>query len=614
MKNKLHQLIATFGALCCLIAITACDKDTLDENAPSEDNKQWSELKGNIVVLNEQAADYVESYESNSIIKFSSATPSDLIPDVGNIIYVPESENTPYGYLGKIIKIENDNGYKVFTETAPLDEAFGNLSVTEGIESIESIEEVLDADGNPIEYEMVDSIGQDSGYASRAGSFGLKNKFIRFPFKLYNHKESTKSIELSGNIYAGIKQFLLQLDVNNNSTSSINLEITPCVGLRTTSNVKVSDKIETESVRLGQIRVKATIPTPVGIPIIVPITFYVYGSCGASGEISATLSFNPEFSTKCSVQYKNGQWTYHKNDTPAKNPWAASEFEVKGEVFSNIKIGVLVGLYSATTGIGLNIVPNYSISCSASIKSENILNINPLVDRTIKVSGEVYCVAKLFGKQLGKISFSSPEYVLWNDKIYLLPQYSDFNAIGHGSKGNINYKICHQYFLKFLGFKAGLTIFENDKKTEIETAYPTSSKVDENGHHYSYTTKELLFGKTYYASPTIYGLNKKFHGEKHEFTTEYPNICGNWTAVWHTTPPNAKLLTMSLDENLKCTQTYYYANRGENVTYTCDYSYAYPILTLYKDNGDTQHWEIAEITASKMTLRAADGFCYYLSK
>lgn len=103
-------------------------------------------------------------------------------------------------------------------------------------------------------------------------------------------------------------------------------------------------------------------------------------------------------------------------------------------------------------------------------------------------------------------------------------------------------------------------------------------------------------------------------GGTRNFKTESPNICGNWNAVWHTTPPNAKLLTMSISENGSCTQTYYYANRGENVTYTCNYVYNYPTLTLNKDNGDVQHWEITDYTPNSMTLQASDGFCYYLSK
>lgn len=506
------------------VMLSSCDESSPETNG--DDSNSWSELKGNVVVLNEQAAQYVDSYQNDSIIQFSSSTPENLVPREGTIIYVPESERTPYGFLGKIIKIEKSNGYKVFTETAPLDEVFGNLSVDGTLESINGIEEVLDAEGNPLEYEIVDSLFQETGtkasVASRTGEFYLKDKLIKFPFNIYSGEAGDKSIKLSGNVYAGFKNFNLSIDINNNSTSYVDLHLTPCVGLNATSKVKLAGgKKEIKDILIGKMTLRATIPTPAGIPIIVPITLYVYGTCGASGEITATLSFKPEYSTNWNVKYKTGQWSCDKKDSPARNPWEASNFEVKGEIYSGTKLGVLVGLYSATSGIGINIIPNYSIGCSASIAAENILNINPLVDQTLKISSEAYCVAKFFGKQLAKATFQFPDYILWNEKVYLLPQYSDFNAIGNGSHGEISYKIDQHYFLKFLGFKHGLTIFDSNKTTEIETAYPSASNTDNRGFTYhNYSTKELSGGRTYYASPTIYGLNRKFHGEKHEFSTE----------------------------------------------------------------------------------------------
>lgn len=525
---KLFRRISVVVTTMLIVALSACDESTTNEN--EADSNSWGETKGNIVILNAQATEFVESYENDSIIQFSSSTPENLIPNVGTILYVPESDKTPFGYLGKIITVEKSNGFKVYTETAPLDEVFGNLSIDSSIESIDGIEEVLDAEGNPIEYEIVDSLFQELDNkpvaTSRAGSFYLKDKLIKFPFKIYNGKSGNQLISISGNAYAGFKKFSLGIDINNSSTSYVDLNVTPCVGLNATSKVKLAGgKIEAKDILIGKMTLRATIPTPAGIPIIVPITFYIYGTCGASGELTATLNFKPEFSTNWNVKFNNGQWSCNKNDSPSKNPWVASEFEVKGEVYSGTKLGLLVGLYSATSGIGINVIPKYSISCSASIKSENILNINPLVDQTLKISSEAYCVAKIFCKQIGKATFQFPDYVLWNEKVYLLPQYTDFNAIGNGLHGKISYKIDQHYFLKFLGFRHGLTIFDNDKTTELETAYPSTTKVDEQGYcYYDYTTKELSDGKTYYASPTIYGVNKKFHGEKHEFLTETPNF------------------------------------------------------------------------------------------
>ncbi|MDE6853025.1 MAG: hypothetical protein K2J67_11185, partial [Lachnospiraceae bacterium] len=423
-SKKIFKFFTMLVTVIITVMLTSCDESSPETNG--DDSNSWSEVKGNVIALNEQATQYVESYQNDSIIQFSSSTPENLIPQIGTILYVPESDKTPYGFLGKIIKIEKTNGYKVFTESAPLDEVFGNLSVDGTIESINGIEEVTDAEGNPVEYEIVDSLFQETGskalVASRTGEFYLKDKLIKFPFNIYSGEAGDKSIKLSGNLYAGFKHFSLSIDINNNSTSYVDLNITPCVGLNATSKVKLAGgKKEIKDFLIGKMTLRATIPTPAGIPIIVPITLYVYGTCGASGEITATLSFKPEYSTNWNVKYKNGQWSCNKKDAPTRNPWEASGFEVKGEIYSGTKLGILVGLYSATSGIGINIIPNYSIGCSASITAENILNINPLVDQTLKISSEAYCVAKFFGKQLAKATFQFPDYILWNEKVYLLP-------------------------------------------------------------------------------------------------------------------------------------------------------------------------------------------------
>lgn len=43
--------------------------------------------------------------------------------------------------------------------------------------------------------------------------------------------------------------------------------------------------------------------------------------------------------------------------------------------------------------------------------------------------------------------------------------------------------------------------------------------------YYNYSSRELPENRTFYASPTIFGLNRKFHGEKHEFMTGECPLC-----------------------------------------------------------------------------------------
>lgn len=519
-KFKRYSFFAALAAI--FIAVTtACDGSD-PENKDNYSNL-WNEYKDNVLTLSEEGASYVESYEDDSVIQFSPDTPENLIPKEGTILLVPQSEKAPFGFLGKVVRVERNNGYKIFTEPAPLDEVFENLSIDGGIESIDGIEEVVDADGNPVEYELVDTLFDVSDEAkspakSRTGTFYLKNKIVRFPFKI-NAEKIGEATKIEGQVYAGFKKFNLSVDINNNNTSYVDLDVTPVVGLNTTVSVKLAEKNakwNEKNMLIGKITLRAAVG-----PVILPIVLSVYGTIGATGEIDAKLTFNPEYSTNWHIKYKNGKWTNDKKESPTKNPWLVGEFDVSGKIYSGTKLGLMVGLYSSTVGIGVNITPKYQLGCSARLSSENILNINPLVEQDMVVSSEVYCAAKIFGKNLAKYSMQFPDYVLWNEKLYLLPQYEDFSAIGNATHGEISYKIDQNYFLRPLGFRHGLTVFESDGTKEIETAYPSSNKTDAKGFtYYNHTTKELAGGRTYYASPTIYGLNRKFHGEKHEFKTE----------------------------------------------------------------------------------------------
>ena len=103
------------------------------------------------------------------------------------------------------------------------------------------------------------------------------------------------------------------------------------------------------------------------------------------------------------------------------------------------------------------------------------------------------------------------------------------------------------------------------------------------------------------------------NGETLNFKT-FGEVFGSWTCVWHTSPPNAKLLSMNLNKDYTMSQTYYYANRGETITYSCTYTIDENTLTFYKDNGDIQKWHIDELTNNSLIISQSDGFTYYFVK
>ncbi len=119
--------------------------------------------------------------------------------------------------------------------------------------------------------------------------------------------------------------------------------------------------------------------------------------------------------------------------------------------------------------------------------------------------------------------------------------------------------------------------------------------------------------KDYEIRPLVKAMGVEMVADPAQKLEEIP-IFGSYRCVWNTTPPNAKLLTMVLREDYTMSQTYYYANRDENVTYNCTFSRDGDTLTMYKDNGDTQNWHIDELTDYTLVISQPDGFAYHLVK
>lgn len=132
-----------------------------DEVTITNDNKFYT-AAGQVSVLNEVTIQYLEqTIEEGVPIVFSSSTPDEALPKIGTIILIPESEKSPYGFLGKVVKVEKGDKITVTTEEVALDEAFEDLSIDTELNLEECFEGVYDEEGNPIEYQLVDSLFQE---------------------------------------------------------------------------------------------------------------------------------------------------------------------------------------------------------------------------------------------------------------------------------------------------------------------------------------------------------------------------------------------------------------------------------------------------------------------
>ena len=513
-----------------LLAVILVSVSVFNSCKPDPDDGQNPEFQMNdgINIYSEDVIHYLgDVFLGDSLVFFDASMPEELMPKENEHIFIPVTDKTPYGVLANVKTVRKTDKIIVEIEPMSLDEAFEFLTIDESTPITTELEGVFDIDGNPMEFEVVDTTEIDlndtivNPMNNRGFTlFKFDENCIKIPVKIAKTESGNDKIEVSGIAYIGFHNFKFEID-NAEGLKYLNLNATPYVKLGVQNKIATENNVLEISQRVGQIHFKITVPTPAGIPIIFPVTLYVNAGFGIRGELSATLGLQYEYNCNCVAKFDNGQWS--RNVTHGgtdKSPWVVSEFDVKGEIYSSFKLGLLVGLYSATSGIGFNLEPKLSLATQAQLSSEDLLKTNPNVDLSLKAGSELYCIAKLFGKKLPKLSVQFPDFTLWSQKMYLLPNITEFTAEGDKTSADISWKHDIIYFLSAIGLKTGTAVFESNGITEIASYKPSPSSNDIESYYYDVTATGLSTGETYYAAPFAYWNDYIWYGEMEEFTTE----------------------------------------------------------------------------------------------
>ena len=532
---KGNFLCVLISLVCCLFSSCKDSDDSLQGPSPSQPHA----VVGDVSVLPNDVCNYIENtIDDNSNIIFSNNTPDNLLPNVGSTIYIPESDKTPYGILAKVVSIQKGGNISVSTEPLSLDEAFSYLSIDASSPATGEIMGVFDEEGNSIEYQTVDAndividntrtVEQVTKNATKSTEvfqfdFDITKQSVKIPVELYNSKDKNNNdkdkIRVNGTAYIGFHKFDLNVDISDHKLNSIKWNTEPYVKIVLNGDVSAERQLEL-SERLFKLPFKITIPTNVGIPIIIPVTLYIDGACGISGQMKAEIGLQYEYNCNCVVSYQNGQWSSKLNHGGYKNkiPWSLGRFDIKGEIYSGFKIGLIAGLYSSTTGIGFNVFPRYSFGLEADITSEDLLKNNPESKVDLKVGGDVYCVAKLFGRALDKYSLKLPDFILWSQTVHLFPDIENFKVKGYDNSATVHWEHDNNYLLGFA--KTGVIIFDSDQTTPVMSFKPSPSSSTFESNVYDVNATALSYEKTYYAAPMVYWKDYKFYGNLVKFTTE----------------------------------------------------------------------------------------------
>ena len=528
MRKSLF-LLWILGAL-----LFSCTEDKDELAAPLPFNEPKSEVK----VYTEAEANYVLEALAENAIVFEGSTPDNLLPPVGTIIQMPVTENTPYGFLGRVVSVDKGDVVTVTTETVPLDEAYPNLSLDVDLTKIDHVLGVFDDEGNPVEYYIKDIDDDDEAAAeSRATrgwftdkdededrhkvtEFDWEKKKLSIPIPEKWIKAFTKDkIDVDGVLELSFEGSDIKMD-NKDDVKYIDVDIRPrlTVGGKITGHIKQLDMPGSKNGKKTWETPKLTFKSVVVVGgVAFPITIPIWLKAELEGDFSTSIELRYNKSWRYHRVWKKWKWSEPEHDNPPvskENPWYITEFEASGKFSFGPSFEINVGVFTATTGIGVECYPNAYLKAEASLSSLNPFDFNPEVEIGIGMEWRAYCRAELFGKKVEPFSIDLPDIPFVKRTLSLFPNVSDFDAVGASSSADISWQSDTYYLLEPLGVKTGTKIYKRDY-TEDASYYPEPTSTDRKGQrHYNVNATGLQAGAVYYAAPTIKWLKWDWVADK----------------------------------------------------------------------------------------------------
>lgn len=165
MKKLVYLLLG----ICAMMVGMGCSDDEDVRNwkdepikgidAPEEETTDSYHItyqyKEGVIVLSPARQTFLDRVVADTILYFSSDTPEEILPEVGDVVTSSQSEKLPYG-LGNIVLSRTEEGgfYKCVTTSTALDQIYSELEVSATFSMLDSLAGgFYDDEGNFIEAE-----------------------------------------------------------------------------------------------------------------------------------------------------------------------------------------------------------------------------------------------------------------------------------------------------------------------------------------------------------------------------------------------------------------------------------------------------------------------------
>ena len=530
--NKINKILFTL----LTIVLVACEKNVINDidNAvagfdypTTETTDEYSvtyQYKEGVIVLDDKAQTYLVSVEADTILYFSSNTPSSILPDVGDVISARVTRKTPYG-LGNIVLEKSESGglIKCVTTLTGLDNIFEELtweyyaSLTDSI-----LSGYTDENGDRVEPSYVwydeegDSIIKEEIQETRISTSPYKyyvastsrvtvgnKKLITLPIKaekggvrLTGDISIGAFMHCSGDLRKKTFDFCVQPVIDISAGSKIGIMYNPNL---------YQDINEYPLFKLKDIANFTILIGPVVLRPYVNVETYV--DFGASGTVD--LEFEKTFSAKIGYSQKKGGYIINSTNDGPENRFLKS-VSLDGNVSIDFKCVFDVGCGLYVKNIALELNPYLTCSVGADCRltgNENGWRSSSTIDLDINVGADGRFVFNWFDRLKLTPTINFIDTNLLHKEWPLLPIVDEstfsvkrdrsssalvFDAKYYNTGGILS--LFTDIYPGIAVYKGGELIYKKmfPSKTQYNKKHKTSFKLDGLKEDVAYTAKPII--------------------------------------------------------------------------------------------------------------------------
>ena len=407
---RIKHLSVFFTLFLCVVSFSSCNKDATSgkpDAGKTDSGKSGSfTLKPGVIYFDENNTTYISVKDEDSFV-LSPDTPAAFSPAVGDIVLAAVGQSAPYGFMGKVLSVNNGTEGKEYkTEMVALEEVFEELYIDDSIDVADQMDYLVDEEGNPVECRDVDSsIWEELGYTDEEET---KASFVA-------EQSQIKSIPLSYPYLSGelllATNLKVLIDISKGKVNNYDISLKTTVTIDGNLNIEGSHSlvdIPSKTLRMpGVITVGPIVLRPA---LVYGLGVSVDGSVKMNGPLSVGL-----LSATTSMKNFETPKTVFDNSHPFKT--SATYLDCDGGFTIEGRVGFQFGVFSQKVlAFGVDMEPEISVELSGKMDMADKRIMAKDIVATLSGSfGSLgaYIYSALFSKHRGdklRVAIQTPEF------------------------------------------------------------------------------------------------------------------------------------------------------------------------------------------------------------